>query len=1021
MPNLNRGIKPSIGMGRSIFFLLIWVFLSLCAAAQPTITSFAPMSGPLGTTVTITGSNFNATPSSNIVYFGAVQATVSAATPTSLTVTVPPMATYQPISVTTGGLTAFSRFPFNITYSDPGQFTPEAFGTSSTLTTSGTPVTICSKDLDGDGKTDIVAANSTQLSVYQNDGTPGFPHLTLIAPILSAADYPVAVAVEDFDGDGKPDIVASLLYTPSLYVMLNTSTPGNISFAAPISSPAAMGVVDIAIGDFNNDGKPDIATLSNQEYVVSIYKNMSTPGNPNFPSKDDQPLPANTYPFKMLAADLDADGKIDLACADYGMYGIDIFQNTSSNGGAITFAPVTVFTTGDQDINGIYPGTTGVAAADMDGDGMIDLVASNQNFNTLTLLRNTTSGGAINFDRGSVFPATVNTCANIAINDLDGDGLPDVCVAGQYESKVMVHRNTSTPGSISLATGVEYATGPSASWVIATDLDGDGLSDLAVSDGGTNTVSILINKKSDDLTVTSFTPVTGTLGDEVTITGTDFTGATDVKFGGTSASSFVVVSPTTITAIVAGGSSGQVTVIKPNSFAYKAGFTYLIAGPAITSFSPTTASTGMTVTLEGTAFNSVNSVTFGGTAASSFSIISDTKIEAIVGTGASGDVKVTSTTDAASLPGFTYSVVTPPPPPPPSAPAISYFSPSSGATNTDITITGTNFTNITGVSFGGTPALTFHVNSSTSIVATVGSGSSGNVVIIAAAGNDTLAGFTYIVPPPPPPDPKLTGFSPQSGVTGATIVIQGQHLSNITGVSFGGSPVLGFTIISDNQIQAVVGVGATGQLKVSTPTAADSLAGFVYVKSTDTTTSTPNPVFQLVQFSGAIANGQPHLAWQARNDAGIAYYVIERGIDGQQFNMIGTVTVSNKAGNSHNYSFVDQSPRNGPNYYRLKIVDTGAHYTYSSSIAFQLSGSKAPLLSVYPNPVKYGFFLVDMPAGADASEFMLADMNGKVFKRQAVAPNTAQVRIDIPGLPRGTYQLRWTDGKRIIYSTILVL
>ncbi|MBS1661223.1 MAG: IPT/TIG domain-containing protein [Bacteroidetes bacterium] len=1021
MPNLNPGIQPSHGKGRSFFFLLISVFIPFLLHAQPVITSFSPMSGPIGTTVTISGSNFNATPSSNIVYFGAVQTTVTAATSTSLTVTVPPMTTYEPISVTTGGRTAFSRLPFNITYNDPGQFTPEAFGTAASLMTSGNPIVICSKDLDGDGKTDIVAANSTQLSVYKNNGTPGFPHLDLIAPILSATDYPVAVAVEDFDGDGKPDVVASLQYTPAIYVMRNTSTPGNISFTAPISVTAAVGVVDFAIADFNGDGKPDIAALSNQEYVVSIYANASTTGNLSFPTKDDQALPSGTYAFKILAADFDADGKTDLACADYGTYGIDILPNTSVTNGAISFAPAVVFTTGDMDVDGNYPGTTGVAAADMDGDGLIDLVASNQNFNNLALLRNTSTVGTINFDRSTTFPATVNTAANLVINDLDGDGLPDVCVAGQFESKVVVHRNTSIPGYIELTAGVEYATGPAAAWVIATDLDGDGLSDLAVSNGGTNAVSILINKKADDLAVTSFTPTSGPLGTEVLITGTNFTGATDVKFGGTSASSFVVESATSIRAIVAGGSSGAVTVIKSNGFAYKDGFNFQVAGPAITSFSPTSASTGQTVTIEGTAFNSVTAVTFGGTPASSFSIISDTKINAIVGTGSSGEVRVTNTTDFAFAPGFTYTTTNNPPPPPPPAPQISYFSPASGSTNTDITITGTDLTDITAVSFGGTPALSFRSVSSTILVATVAAGSTGDLIVTAVNGRDTLAGFTYIPPPPPPPIPEITTFSPQSGTTGAKIIIQGQHLSNISSVSFGGSPALAFTIISDNQIQATIGVGATGQLKVTNSSGADSLPGFTYIKNTTDTTTSSTPVFQLVQFSGSISSGQPHLAWQARNDAGIAHYVVERGIDGKQFNMIGTVTVTNRVGNSHNYSLTDPSPRNGPNYYRLKIVDTAGHFTYSSAIAFQITGGTSPVLSVYPNPVKYGFFLVDMPANSDASEFMLADMNGRVFKRQAVEKNASQVRIDIPGLPRGTYQLRWTDGKRIVYNTILVL
>ena len=74
----------------------------------PTIISFFPTSGPVGRTVTINGTNFGASPSDNIVYFGATKAIVTAASNTALTVTVPPVATYQPLSETTTSLFTYS-------------------------------------------------------------------------------------------------------------------------------------------------------------------------------------------------------------------------------------------------------------------------------------------------------------------------------------------------------------------------------------------------------------------------------------------------------------------------------------------------------------------------------------------------------------------------------------------------------------------------------------------------------------------------------------------------------------------------------------------------------------------------------------------------------------------------------------------------------------------------------------------------------------------------------------------------
>ena len=78
-------------------------------STSPAISSFTPTSGPIGTTVTITGTNFSTIVANNIVYFGAVRAMVNSATSTSISVIVPIGATYLPITVTVNRLTAYSE------------------------------------------------------------------------------------------------------------------------------------------------------------------------------------------------------------------------------------------------------------------------------------------------------------------------------------------------------------------------------------------------------------------------------------------------------------------------------------------------------------------------------------------------------------------------------------------------------------------------------------------------------------------------------------------------------------------------------------------------------------------------------------------------------------------------------------------------------------------------------------------------------------------------------------------------
>lgn len=157
-----------------------------------------------------------------------------------------------------------------------------------------------------------------------------------------------------------------------------------------------------------------------------------------------------------------------------------------------------------------------------------------------------------------------------------------------------------------------------------------------------------------------------------------------------------------------------------------------------------------------------------------------------------------------------------------SAPTITSFTPTSAATGAAITITGTNFTGATAVSFGGTAATSFIVNSSTSITATIGAGASGNVSITTPGGTASLAGFTFI------PAPIITSFTPTSGGTGASITIAGTDFTGATAVSFGGTAATSFSVNSATSITAVVGTGATGSVSVTTPGGTVTLAGFTY-------------------------------------------------------------------------------------------------------------------------------------------------------------------------------------------------
>lgn len=238
-------------------------------------------------------------------------------------------------------------------------------------------------------------------------------------------------------------------------------------------------------------------------------------------------------------------------------------------------------------------------------------------------------------------------------------------------------------------------------------------------------------------TISSFTPTSAGGGSLVTINGTGFIGVTDVSFGGTPATSFNATSSTTLTAIVGAGSSGSISVVAAGGTATSPGFTFVLP-PTISSINPTTAGAGATVTITGTNLSGITDVLFGPTAAASFTIVSSTTITAVVANGSTGAVTVKSPAGGASIAGFTFLL----------PPTVVVFNPTSAAEGGSVTIDGTNFVNVTGVSFGGVPAESFVVVSTKTITAKVGKGASGSVSVTTGGGTASQPNFVFLDPKP---------------------------------------------------------------------------------------------------------------------------------------------------------------------------------------------------------------------------------------------------------------------------------
>ena len=336
-----------------------------------------------------------------------------------------------------------------------------SFGRSD-LAVGTNPAAVAAGDVNGDGKLDLMIANSgsNNVSVLLGNGDGTFQ-----APAnYSAGNTPVSVALGDFNGDGKLDLVVANSNSGSVSVLLGN---GDGTFQTAIAYSTDVSPNYVAVADLNGDGALDFVVANASGNDVSILL-----GNGDGTFQTAVNYPVGSTPDFVGLGDFNGDGIVDLAVTNQGSNNVSVLLGNGDG----TFQTAVNYSAGNA--------PNSVAVADFNGDGVLDLVTTNNADNTVGVLLgngNDTFQPSVNYGVG----ASPNF---VALADIDGDGKLDLVVAssnGNYVSVLLGNGN----GTFQTAVNTGVGTGPNS--VAVADFNADGRMDMAVANYGGGSVSIL--------------------------------------------------------------------------------------------------------------------------------------------------------------------------------------------------------------------------------------------------------------------------------------------------------------------------------------------------------------------------------------------------------------------------------------------------------------------------------------------------------------------------------------------------
>lgn len=467
--------------------LLVSIVSMSCGVllAQPSIVSMDKSTGSMQQVVTFKGNGFGNDPTKISVSFGAMRADVVSVSDQLLEARIPAGSTYSEVSVANlnNGLIGYSPNQFLLSFGGPGGFDINnlegQFNFPPTAPATEGLYDLCMCDFDNDKKIDIATANFNYafIVVYSNTSTgPG--NLSFARRVFNASAVTLQLKCADLNGDGRPDIVATEKEDDKIFFFRNTSTgPGNFGFSLP-QNVALPGKINkqLEIADLDLDGLPEVIVSTQGGNTISVLKNGSTLAALSFPGVETVTIPevpaaASAGLDGLAAKDLNGDRLPDIVTSQF-QTNTDLYViRNNSTPGNINLSYTSKISIGTAIKN--------IRLGDIDNDGKNDIAFTQiLPSSTVNVVLNQTSGNSFSFASVKSF-ATDGLPWGLDIGDLDGDGKGEIVVSSFTKKSLTILNNFSVPGTLNMQTFVKGSLTYVGRHVLIGDVDGDGKPDIA--------------------------------------------------------------------------------------------------------------------------------------------------------------------------------------------------------------------------------------------------------------------------------------------------------------------------------------------------------------------------------------------------------------------------------------------------------------------------------------------------------------------------------------------------------------